>query len=77
MTAPTRPYRYRNLPCSLRGGLHGKLTHATHSIGGRDLETGAGGVLEWCYSQEDAAEMLREMQGHTERFMNLSIQRER
>lgn len=50
-----RPYTYRGMPCRVAG------QHATHYIAGKDSIANGGGILEWCYSAEDAAEMLEEM----------------
>lgn len=58
-------YRYRGLPCRNAG------QGATHSICGVD-RLGGEGVLEWCYGEEDAARMYKQMRKHW-RFHSLSI----
>lgn len=63
-----RPYRYRGLPCRLKDG-----TEATHSVCGQDALQGGGGILEWCYSLEDAQSLYAEMSRFPEQFPVLRI----
>jgi ATP sulfurylase len=60
------PYVYRGYPRKMYG------KSATHAICGVDRAGGAG-VLEWCYSEEDAQEMLKEMSQFA-RFHGLRIE---
>lgn len=62
-----KPYAYkmRNYPCTVNGH------EMPYNVSGSSLEFGSG-VLEWCFSQEDAEDILRRMQ-RDDRFFNLSI----
>lgn len=55
-------YKYRSLPCSA----------GDWSVCGFDSLLNGGGVLEWCFDQEDANERLRIMKAYPQ-FQNLSI----
>ena len=58
-------YRYRGLPCSIAPDEN------LWYVGGQD-KRGGGGILEWCYDEDDANAMLREMQKHATRFVGLT-----
>ncbi len=60
-------YVYRNLPCSIAPD------DQLWAVSGQDVQ-GSGGVLEWCFDQVDAEQMLDEMKRFPERFKNLSAQ---
>jgi len=74
-TAEERRYKMRGLPCRDAAGkdmpwcVCGKEDY-TLPDGGR--VTG-GGILEWCWDQEDAENLLRQMQ-QDPRFSDLSAQ---
>lgn len=55
-------YKYRNYPCNITSD---DLLWCISGINGL---TGASGVLEWCYSQEDAEQLLTVMQASAELF---------
>lgn len=63
-----RKYQYRNLPCNIRPD------HLLWEISGFDLVEPAGGVLEWCYDESDAKELVAKMQASGE-FESLSYGR--
>jgi hypothetical protein len=56
-------YRFRGLPCSIQPDDKLWCVSGHHGSGG--------GVLEWCYDEEDAKSMLKYMRGFPE-FKNLS-----
>lgn len=45
---------------------------ASHAVAGQDL-MGGSGILEWCFSMEDADQILANMSEHPQRFTNLAI----
>jgi hypothetical protein len=57
-------YRYRGLPCSIADDDQLWL------VGGHD-KRGGSGVLEWCYDEDDAREVLASMQRFPDRFVGL------
>jgi hypothetical protein len=59
-------YQYRNLPCNVSDPcwfVQGDF---------RDPSGHGGGVLEWCYDEQDARERLTIMQTYPE-FSNLTV----
>lgn len=58
-------YVYRGLPCSIRDDSE------LWAVQGQDAR-GGGGVLEWCYDEHDAREVLASMQRYPKRFLSLS-----
>ncbi len=56
-------YQYRGCPCTI----------ATHSVDGHDTTDNSSGVLEWCYSLEDAWDILDLMLKDVGRFKHLRI----
>lgn len=61
-------YKYRGLPISI--APNDKLWY----VGGQDLLGGGGGVLEWCYDEADARDVLAEMNRFPSRFVNLQAE---
>jgi hypothetical protein len=59
-------YTYRGLPCTI--APDDKLWY----VGGQDLQDGGGGLLEWCYDEADAQQVLQDMQRFPSRFANLT-----
>ena len=55
-----RKYQARNYPCTIQSD--DKLWCIT----GRDIVTNSGGILEWCYDQKDAEQLLEKMQASNE-----------
>lgn len=55
-------YVYRGLPCSIAED------ERLWAVSGIDLLEGGQGVLEWCYDEEDARDVLASMQAHAHRF---------
>lgn len=55
--------------------LRGK--HATYAITGKDILNGGGGVLEWCYSEEDAKWLFQKMKQFSKQFQDLQIKSEK
>jgi len=64
-----RTYKYRNLPCRLGN------EDASWSVSGIDLIGKSAGVLEWCYSHEDARSLYSAMAASGE-FAELSLTEE-
>ena len=60
----TRKYKYRNNPCDI----------AEHPwcVQGEDKITSSAGVLEWCWDENDAKQMMEKML-QTDEFADLSI----
>jgi hypothetical protein len=61
-------YRYRGLPCSIAPD------EQLWYVGGQDLLGGGGGILEWCYDEADAQQVLKDMQRFPGRFANLNAE---
>lgn len=61
-------YECRGLPCSI--APDGELW----CVSGADKLDNSGGVLEWCYDEEDAKEILQKMNQYPDRFSNLKAQ---
>ena len=59
------PYKYRDFPCTI-------CDKDEWCVSGKDTLKGSGGVLEWCYNEEDAIERLKIMQQYAQ-FEDLSI----
>lgn len=76
-------YKYRNWPAEMPGldfkgdsswvpdSLIG--TKASFAIVGDDIFNKSTGVLEWCYSKEDAEWTMRKMKSFQRQFRNLQI----
>ena len=58
-------YKYRS--ASVKG--------AYWYVSGIDLKDGSSGVLEWCYSRDDAASIVENMRADKGRFQNLRVGR--
>lgn len=58
-------YEYRGLPCSIAPD------EQLWCISGVDKLDNSGGILEWCYDEEDANERLQMMSRYPERFTGL------
>lgn len=58
-----RPYRYRNLPCTIAPD------HKLWCVSGKSHD--GEGVLEWCYNQRDAESILAVMQRFPQEFKEL------
>lgn len=65
-------YKYRGCPCNICDG-------DPWAVCGRDNdpERGGGGVLEWCYSKDDARYIISLMEKDTGRFSDLNIMKPR
>jgi len=61
-------YQYRGLPCSI--APDDQLWY----VAGHDLLCGGGGILEWCYDETDAQQVLKDMQRFPDRFANLNAE---
>lgn len=61
-------YTYRGKPCSIT------CDDELWMVSGQDALEGGGGVLEWCYDEDDAKEILAAMMQHPHRFQNLSAE---
>ena len=57
-------YEYRNLPC----------TAGEWAVVGEDRVMRAGGVLEWCWDEQDALERMV-MMHRDPRFVNLAVEK--
>jgi hypothetical protein len=56
-------YEYRNFPCTV-----GKW-----AVTGKDRVGGGAGVLEWCFNEEDAFQLMAEM--HKDyKFVDLKVE---
>lgn len=76
-------YKYRSWPIHMPGhDFHGdgswipdnlRGQEATFAIVGQDILNRSGGVLEWCYSKEDAQWLLRKMKAFPRQFRDLQI----
>lgn len=58
------PYRFRNLPCTIRPD------HLLWCVSGIHNEDGTAGILEWCYDESDALYQKFQMERHGD-FSNL------
>lgn len=61
-------YEYRSLPCSIAPD------EELWCVSGADKLDNSGGILEWCYDEEDAKEVLRKMSQYPDRFSDLKAQ---
>jgi hypothetical protein len=72
-----RMYRMRNLPC--RDALGNEMMWSVCGFESYTLDDGStitgGGVLEWCWDEQDAMDRL-EMMKNDPRFSKLSIRQE-
>lgn len=61
-------YEYRGLPCSIAPD------EELWCISGADKLDNSGGILEWCYGEGDAKEVLQKMSQYPDRFSDLKAQ---
>lgn len=59
-------YVYRGLPCTIAGD------ESLWLVSGCDKRSNGGGVLEWCFDEEDAKDILDKMKQFPDRFSDLA-----